>query len=400
MKISIDQIISLLNTRYGFAVREEADGRALFKTQLDWPTSWDPNLKSRLYNLCASLKDAKENDAVFLISADFLAEFKTSRPGLLIIDEKLLGSLVAYEFLQNIPIVTAQSGYLALAAVAEYLAASLYRTGSGGLKPWPVIGASPNIHPSAVIHPSALIEEDVEIGPFVVVEQNVRIGKGTRVQAGCVLGPLAEIGQFCVLFPNVTLYERVRIGNRVRIHSGAVLGSDGFGYVQVPTDKGVCHRKIMHLGTVEIGDDVEIGANTTIDRGTLGATLVEKGAKLDNQVHMGHNSFCGEGAILCGGVRLAGNARVEPYALLGGMVGVTNHITVGAQAKVGAMSLVSKDVMKGEEVIGVPLRGYREHFRAHAALNGLLKKNKGTLQPTVVKDAPAPRARPFQDSEI
>ena len=164
---------------------------------------------------------------------------------------------------------------------------------------------------------------------------------------------------------------------RVRIHAGSVIGADGFGYA--PKREGsqvIGHVKIYHLGRVVIGDDVEIGANSCVDRSTFGETRIEKSAKLDNIVHIGHNALVEEGAVICGGTCLAGRASVGKFALVGGLTGIINDVHVGDGAQVAAMTLVSKDVLPGSTAVGNPQREYKQHFRAHAILNKLMTERE------------------------
>ena len=220
---------------------------------------------------------------------------------------------------------------------------------------------------------TAVLGAGVTLGAHCVVEDRAQIGAGSILYPSCYIGKGASLGKNCVLFPGVTLYEWTQLGDRVRIHAGTVLGADGFGYA--PRKEGgrvQGHQKIYHLGRVVVGNDVEMGAQCAVDRGTLGETRIESHVKLDNFVHLGHNSRLDEGAIICGGTCLAGNSSVGKYAYVGGLVGVTNHVHIGDRANVCALTLVSKDVQAGEVVGGNPQRSHAEHFRAHALLNKLL----------------------------
>jgi UDP-3-O-[3-hydroxymyristoyl] glucosamine N-acyltransferase len=208
-----------------------------------------------------------------------------------------------------------------------------------------------------------------------VVDEGSKIGDGSVLYPGVVIGPRVTVGEDSVFFPGVVIYENCEIGNRVRIHGNSVIGADGFGYAPKKSAQGMeGHQKIYHLGRVVVGDDVEIGASSTVDRSTLGDTVIEKHAKIDNQVQIGHNAHVGEGAIICGGSALAGRARLGRYAVVGGLTGVTNAVTVGDGASVAALSLVTRDVAPGSTAVGNPQREYAEHFRAHAALNRLVSE--------------------------
>jgi UDP-3-O-[3-hydroxymyristoyl] glucosamine N-acyltransferase len=183
-----------------------------------------------------------------------------------------------------------------------------------------------------------------------------------------------------VLFPNVVVYECVTIGNRVRIHGNTVIGSDGFGYAPRREEgKVVGLQKIYHLGRVVIEDDAELGACVTIDRGTFGETRLRKGAKLDNQVHLGHNTAVGESSAIAGGTCLAGRASVGRFAQVGGLTGVGNQVHIGDGAQVGALAMVTKDVPAGGTAVGNPQRDYRTHFKVHALLNKLLEDRSRKL---------------------
>ena len=206
----------------------------------------------------------------------------------------------------------------------------------------------------------------------VVIESDAVIGAGSHLYAGSYVGKVASMVRDCVLFPNVVLYEGMSLGDRVRVHAGTVIGSDGFGYAPERVGHTVMgHRKIYHLGFVRVGDDVEIGANCTIDRGTIGDTMIGAKVKLDNLVQVGHNARLDEGAVICGGTCLAGSAHIGRFAYIGGLTGVTNHVHVGDGAQVGAVSLVTKDVPAGGTAVGNPQRDYRDHFKAHARLSRL-----------------------------
>lgn len=214
----------------------------------------------------------------------------------------------------------------------------------------PLPPPEPGIHPTAVVHPTVRLGQDVFIGPHVVLEAGVTIGARTMIGAGCVIGTETSIGADCRIYPLVTVRERVRIGNRVILHSGAVIGSDGFGYVR----RGEAWEKIPQLGTVEIGDDVEIGANTTIDRARFGRTVIGQGVKIDNLVQVAHNVIIGDHTAIAAQAGLAGSAGVGRGVQIAGQAGVTNHVTVGDGATIGGQAGVTKDVPPGTFVSGYP----------------------------------------------
>ncbi|MEJ5250557.1 MAG: UDP-3-O-(3-hydroxymyristoyl)glucosamine N-acyltransferase [Chthonomonadetes bacterium] len=215
---------------------------------------------------------------------------------------------------------------------------------------------------NAVISPDADLADDVAIGAGCVIEAGARIGRGSVLYPLCYIGQDVQIGEECVLYPNVTLMRGVKLGNRVIVHSGSVIGADGFGYVTVD---GV-HRKVPHLGGVEIGDDVEIGANVCIDRAKTGVTRIGSGTKIDNLVHVGHNVQVGEGCLLVAQVGIAGSSRLGRYVVLAGQVGVADHVTIGDGAIVLAQSGVAGDLAGGQRYFGSPAREHGKQLRAMA----------------------------------
>lgn len=225
--------------------------------------------------------------------------------------------------------------------------------------------------------PQATVAEDAEIHPSAEIAPNVYIGPSAKIgarsvlHAGVVVQENVTIGEDCHLYPNVVLYAHSILHNRVRIQANTTIGSDGFGYAQEKTPAGVVHQKIIHTGNVIIHDDVEIGANTSIDRGTVGSTVIHRGVKIDNQVQVGHNCTIEEGAIICGGCGIAGTARIGKYALLAGMVGVGDKIEIGAGAIVAGQSGVEKNIEAGGVYAGHPIKSKREFFKMHVMISKL-----------------------------
>jgi UDP-3-O-[3-hydroxymyristoyl] glucosamine N-acyltransferase len=223
------------------------------------------------------------------------------------------------------------------------------------------------IHPTAVIAASAKVDASVHIGPHCVVGERVRIGARSVLQAGDVVGDDCKLADDVNLFPNVTIYPRAEIGQRVRIHAGTVVGSDGFGYVQ---DGGV-HRKVPQIGNVIIGDDVEIGANVTIDRGALGPTVIGKGTKIDNLVQIAHNVEIGEGTLIISQVGISGSCKLGKYVVLAGQVGLAGHLKIGDQAIVAAKSGVMHDIPDGGKWLGIPAQPDKQAKRQLIAIQHL-----------------------------
>ena len=222
-------------------------------------------------------------------------------------------------------------------------------------------------HPSAVVAPDATIGSEVSIGPFVVIEAGVAVGARTTILAGAVIGARARIGEDCLLHRNATIYPDCVLGDRVIVHSGAVIGSDGYGYA---AENGV-HLKIPHLGRVVIEDDVEIGANSAVDRATLGETRIGRGTKIDNLVQVAHNVFIGEGSLLVALSGVAGSATIGPGVILAGQAGIGDHVSVGAGARVLGQAGVTKDVAPGATVSGLPAHDHRTELRVQAAVRRL-----------------------------
>lgn len=233
------------------------------------------------------------------------------------------------------------------------------------------------IHPTAVIAPSAQLAPGVAVGPYAVIEEDVRVGTGTEIGAFCFLGRGAQIGQGCRLYPRITIYPGCRVGNRVILHSGVVIGSDGFGYVA----DGEKHRKFPQVGQVEIHDEVEIGANTTIDRGSLGRTEIGAGVKLDNLVHIAHNVTIGENTVIAAQTGVSGSSIIGKGVVVGGQVGIADHCELEDGAIAGAQAGIpsGKIVHSGQVVWGTPARPlekYKKQFAWFSRLPELAERIK------------------------
>ncbi len=245
----------------------------------------------------------------------------------------------------------------------------------------------PCTHATAVIAPTARIGKHVSIQPHAVIEDGATIGDRTVIGAGCYIGQETRIGTECLLYPCVVVRERCRIGNRVIIHSGAVIGADGFGYE--PTPQGP--KKIPQTGIVQIDDEVEIGANVTIDRARFGKTRIGRNVKIDNLVQIAHNVIIGENTVICGMAGIAGSAIVGKNVTLAAQVGLGGHIEIGDNAMIGGKSGVSRDVPAGESWFGFPAQPQRDAMRAYAALIRLpqLQERVRALEEIISKKKPA-----------
>ncbi len=259
------------------------------------------------------------------------------------------------------PLLISDQPRLAFARAAEFLL--------------PPPSPKPGVHATAVVDPTAKLGNGVVVAERVVIGENTEIGEGTAIAAGCVLGPNVHIGRDCHLYPNVTIYPDTRLGDRVIVHAGAVLGSDGFGYVRdQATGK---YHKFPQVGRLEIEDDVEIGANSTVDRGALETTRIARGTKLDNLVHIGHNVQIGEDVVIAAQTGLSGSAVVEDGVIIGGQVGIADHVRIEAGAILGAQSgIPSKKVIRGKGIVfwGTPARPIKDYLKELAILARLAKK--------------------------
>lgn len=236
---------------------------------------------------------------------------------------------------------------------------------------------SSGIHPTAVVAPLARVATSASIGPYAVIGEDAHVGAGTQIGAHCVIGAGSWIGEHCRIHPRVTLYHHVRVGHRVEIHSGAVIGADGFGYV---FGEGK-HWKFPQAGIVEIGDDVEIGANATIDRGSLDDTRIAEGVKLDNLVHIGHNCHLGAHTVVAAQVGFSGSCTVGKNVVIGGQAGFGERCELEDSAVIGAQAGVptGKTIRGGQTVWGTPARSlarFKEQYAVYSRLPELAARIK------------------------
>ncbi len=294
----------------------------------------------------STLQDAREGDLAFYTNPRYKRMvYETKASCILTWDEGIKDS--------GKSLIICQDPYSALADVIKVF-----------FKEKPV---APYISPKASIGSGVSIGKGVFIGDFVFVGNGVRLGEGVRIHPLCYIGDGVEIGDGTEVFPHVTIYSGVRIGKRVRIHSGTVVGSDGFGYA--PTKRGA--KKIPQVGGVIIGDDVEIGSNCSIDRGTLGNTIIGNRVKIDNLVQIAHNVVIGDDSIIVSQVGIAGSARLGKGVILAGQVGVAGHVTVGDGVKAGGQTGITSDVPPGSVVSGTPHMDHRLWLRVSTLLKRL-----------------------------
>ena len=227
------------------------------------------------------------------------------------------------------------------------------------------------VHPTAIIGRGASWQEPVAIGAHAVLSHGVQLGKNVRIGAGCVLGDGVAVGEDTQLYPGVTVYAGTALGKRVIVHAGAVLGSDGFGYI--PGKEGDAHRKIPHVGRCLIGDDIEIGANTCIDRGSVDDTVIGSGTKIDNLVHIAHNVRIGARCLIMAQAGIAGSSQIEDDVIIAGQAGVPDHVTIGRGARLLVQSGTIADIPPGATYFGTPARPHREFLKGQVVLSRLAK---------------------------
>jgi UDP-3-O-[3-hydroxymyristoyl] glucosamine N-acyltransferase len=270
----------------------------------------------------AALQQAEVGQLSFLDNKSYRKYLATTKASAVILSEN---NIVADCFANFLVMENPYLGYAKAAALFE-------------AKTKPASG----IHPTAIIAENCEVSADVSIGAYCVIEKNSIIENGVVIAAGCVIGENTHIGALSELKANVTLYHGTKIGQRVIIHSGAVIGSDGFGFAN---DKGIWY-KIPQIGNVTIGNDVEIGANTTIDRGALNDTQIDDGVKLDNQIQVGHNVHIGAHTIIAGCVAIAGSATIGKYCMIGGAAVIAGHLTIADKVIITGMSGVASSILE------------------------------------------------------
>lgn len=285
----------------------------------------------------ATLTEAQPGDLSFLGNKKYKRQVPDSKASIILLPEDFEGSPAPSQVF-----IRVANPSLALARICADIEQSL----------WPK--PDPGIHPTAYVHETAVVHPTATVGALCVIEAGATVGEGTQLEAQCHIGRHTVIGAQCCFKPGVQLLDYCQTGDRVRLHSGVVLGSDGFGYEQ--TDKGL--EKVPQIGRVIIGNDVEIGANTTIDRGRFGDTTIGNGTKIDNLVQIGHNARIGNYCIIVAQTGISGSTVVEDAVVLGGQVGIGGHVTIGKGSMVGAQSGIDFDVAEGSYIRGTPAYPY------------------------------------------
>ena len=300
----------------------------------------------------SDLEKAKEGDLVFLAQRKYRTLLDQSRASAAIIPGE--------EQYDRIPVIKSENPHLSFVKVVERF--------------YMPFRPEPGIHPTAVVSPSARLGKEVSVGAFVHIGDEVEIEDGTVIFPFVAIYRGVKIGKESVIHSHVSVREEVRIGNRVIIHNNAVIGSDGFGYLQ---DKDKSHIKIPQAGTVIIEDDVEIGANTAVDRAALGETIIRKGTKIDNLVQVAHNVEIGENCILAGQTGIAGSVKIGKNVIMGGQVAISDHVNIGDNVMIAGRTGVMKDIPPNSIIAGVPsqdIREWKKSTLAFARLGDLVKE--------------------------
>jgi len=294
----------------------------------------------------SGIREAAEGDITFLANPKYLPLLEKTRASAVVTARDLTFT--------HKPIIRTENPSLAFVKIVSFISPdhSVHPKG---------------IHPPAVIGRNVSLGKDVAIGAYAVIEDNVKIGEESTIYAGCFIGHDTEIGSHSLIYPNVSLRERIRIGENVIIHSGTVIGSDGFGFVTVEGQ----HHKVPQVGTVVIEDDVEIGANVAIDRARFDKTVIGRGTKIDNLVHIAHNVVIGENSIIVAQVGISGSTVIGKGVTLAGQVGIVGHVEIGDNAVVMAQSGVSKSVPAGAYVWGYPAKPQETAKRVNACVQNL-----------------------------
>jgi UDP-3-O-[3-hydroxymyristoyl] glucosamine N-acyltransferase len=308
----------------------------------------DSGLETRIHGV-ASLSEAEPGEITFFGNAKYITQLKATRATAVLVPADFSETISALA-------VRVENPSLAFAQLLQKFA------------PEPIRFA-PGVHPTAVLGKNVVLGENVSIQPYVVIEDGAQIGANTIVGAHGYVGHEAHVGQDCQFAPRVTVGARCQVGNRVILHSGVVVGSDGFGFEFA----GGKHVKIPQTGIVQVDDDVEIGANTTIDRARFGRTWIQQGTKIDNLVQIAHNVVVGKHCILVSQAGVSGSTKLGNYVTLAGQVGVVGHIEIGDQAIIAAKSGVSKSVPPKEVFFGYPATQIQEQKEQLACIARLPK---------------------------
>ncbi|MCQ2220505.1 MAG: UDP-3-O-(3-hydroxymyristoyl)glucosamine N-acyltransferase [Prevotella sp.] len=310
----------------------------------------------------AKIEEGREGCISFLSNPKYTHYIYDTKSTIVLVDES-----VELENPVSATLIRVKSAYEAVAKLLQ-----LYES----MKP-----KKKGVDSLAFVSPKAQIGENVYIGPFAYIGDGAVIGDGCQIYPHVNIGDGVKVGEDCLFYPNVTVYHGCRIGNNVILHAGCVIGADGFGFA--PSVNG--YDKIPQIGIVTIEDDVEIGANTCVDRSTMGSTYVRKGVKLDNLVQIAHNTDIGANTVMSSQVGVAGSTKVGEWCMFGGQVGLAGHITIGNKVFLGAQSGVPGSIKDGQQLIGTPPMEQRAYFKSHAIFRRLpdMYKQMNDMQKTI-----------------
>lgn len=303
-------------------------------------------------NTFAKIEEGVSGAISFLANPKYTHYIYDTKSSVVLVDE----TLELEKTVENTTIIRVKNARDCVAKLLQMYSAALNPKKSG-------------IDSLAFISPNAKIGENVYIGAFAYIADGAVVGDGTEIYPHSYIGDNVTLGKDCKIYPNVTIYHGCKLGNNVTIHAGSVIGADGFGFA--PNAEGTGYDKIPQIGIVTIEDDVEIGANTCIDRSTMGSTYIRKGVKLDNLVQIAHNDEIGENTVMSAQVGIAGSTKVGQWCMFGGQVGIAGHIEIGDKVFLGAQSGVPGKIKGGQTLIGTPPMEPRSYFKSQAIFRRL-----------------------------
>lgn len=313
----------------------------------------------------AKIEEADHQSISFLANPKYERYLETTQAAAVLVSKKMQNAKLPQR--ESLAFIKVDDPYVAFLQVHKRFTPSVDPFPSG-------------VHPSALIAESATIGKSVCIGANAVIGHDVVVGENSKVSHGCVLGTGVSLGSDCQIFPNVTIYHQCRIGSRVTLHSGVVIGADGFGFAPKENEP---FEKIPQLGIVVIEDDVEVGANSTIDRATLGETVIRRGVKIDNLVQIGHNCVIGENTVIAAQTGISGSVKIGKHCMIGGQVGIAGHLEIADRVTILAQSGVGKSIEEpGGFYFGSTVKERSRAYRIEAVIRSLpeLSRDVSKLQ--------------------
>lgn len=304
--------------------------------------------KDAKINTFAKIEEGKEGAISFLSNPKYTHYIYDTKSSVVIVNND-----VVFEHPVKTTLIRVDNAYECIAKLLQiYEASKPKKTG---------------IAPQAYVSPTAKLGENCYVGPFACIGDNAVVGDNCQIYPHAVIGDNVTLGNGCLIYPNTTIYQGCKLGNNVTLHAGCVIGADGFGFAPGPNG----YDKIPQIGIVTIEDDVEIGANTCVDRSTMGSTMIHKGVKLDNLIQIAHNVEVGANTVMSAQVGVSGSTKIGSWCMFGGQVGLAGHITIGDNVHLGAQSGVPGNIKSGEELIGTPPMPMRQYFKSQAVFRRL-----------------------------